>query len=346
MSLRAAGIALNLGTIRGYMVGLIQHEAPEVFARKNKLGHSYQLTNCSVRRFLHNYLGWSIRQATRAAQKLPSNVNDVLYRAFLRMACLIRDENIPSCCILNADQTQVVYSAGSGSSWNETGQRQVSILGADEKRAFTRVVGASMSGSILPPQAIYAGKTTRSVPDISSAGFARAQSLGIRFLPSMSSNYWSTLATMQSYISDHAVPFLLDQIRIHNPPVTQRCIIQIDCWSVHRSAEFRAWMSLHYPWIILQYVPGGCTGLFQACDVGLQRILKLAIRHACHQDIVQETLRSLESGIAPSEIINDSSIKTLRDRSVRWILDGYDAVNNTALVQQVSTQSHFHWYSY
>jgi hypothetical protein len=272
------------------MVGVVQHEAPEIFNRRNKLGHSYKLSNSSVQRFLHRELGWSVRRATCAAQKLPSNVENVLLRSFLRMACLIRDEEIPACCIINADQTQVVYSAGSASSWNETGQRQVSILGADEKRAFTLMVSISMSGKVLPPQAIYSGKTTRSVPDASSAGFAHAKSLGIRFVPSLTTNYWATLGTMQSYIIDHAAPFLLDQISLHGLPPTQQCILQIDCWLVHRSVDFRSWMSAHFPWITLLYVPGGCTGLFQAWDVGVQCILKLAIRQASHEDVVQETL--------------------------------------------------------
>lgn len=334
-SLRAAGVALQVGSIRGYMVGVIKHKAPEIFIQKNRSGKPYELSSSSVRRFLREELGWSPRRSTRPAQKFPPNVDTVLLKAFFRFACLIRDEAIPPCCIVNADQTQVVYSAGSGSTWNRTGERQVSVLGADEKRAFTLMVGVAMSGHLLPPQAIYAGKTTRSVPDSLSPGYARSCELGFRFLPSMKSTYWSTLSTMQLYISEHLAPFFLEQIRTNNLPDGQRCVFQIDCWSVHRSAEFRAWMSTHYPWIILQYVPGGCTGLFQACDVGIQRILKLAIRHACHEDIVEETLELLEAHVPASEIVNDSTLKTLRDRSVRWILAGYDAVNDVNLIQKV-----------
>ena len=35
-----------------------------------------------------------------------------------------------------------------------------------------------------------------------------------------------------------------------------------------------------YPWIQIHYIPANCTGLFQACDVGIQRVLKLAIKHS------------------------------------------------------------------
>jgi hypothetical protein len=165
---------------------------------------------------------------------------------------------------VNADQTHVVYSAGSGTSWTETGQRQVSILGAEEKRAFTLLVGLTMPGEVLPPQAIYFGKSARSTPEPSSPGFLAAQNLGVRFLPCMSDSYWSTLDTMKDYIIYTLVPFFIAQRLRYNLPDQQRCILQIDCWSVHRSTGFRAWMAATYPWITLQYVPGGCTGLFQA----------------------------------------------------------------------------------
>ncbi|KAG8786824.1 hypothetical protein FRC12_016212 [Ceratobasidium sp. 428] len=191
-----------------------------------------------------------------------------------------------------------------------------------------------MSGSAIPPQVIYAGKTARCTPDASSAGFACAQESGIRFVPSGTTSYWSSLETMQLYVTDHLVPYFLDQIRINNLPANQRCVFQIDCWSVHWSAKFRNWMAANYPWIVLQYVPGGCTGLFQACDVGIQRLLKLAIRQACHEDMVQETLDLLEAGADPSEIANDTTLKTLRNRSVHWVLEGYNSINNSDLVKK------------
>ncbi|KAF8599168.1 hypothetical protein BDV93DRAFT_449716 [Ceratobasidium sp. AG-I] len=308
---------------------------PEVFNRTDRSGRSFRCSEVFTRRFLHKYLNWSIRKATRAAQKFPPNVNTVLLHAFLRFACVVRDEDIPACCIVNADQTQVVYNAGSHSTWNSSGERQVHVLGVEEKRAFTLLVAVSLSGDVLPFQAIYSGKTSRSLPESTALGFAAASTLGFSLDYSGTSTYWSTQATMRRFISDILAPYFLAQRQLHNLPATQRCILQVDCWSVHRSAEFRDWMAANYSWIILQYVPGGCTGLFQACDVGIQRILKLAIRQAAHTDVVSETLEALESGIAPQDILNDQSRPTLRNRSVNWILEGYNAINKPEIVKKV-----------
>lgn len=225
---------------------------------------------------------------------------------------------------------------GSQSTWSSSGARQVNVLGLEEKRAFTLLVAASMSGDVLRFQAIYSWKTPRSLPDRLAPGFARAMELGFVVQQSNTSTYWSTQETMQHLVSNILAPYFLRQCVQHNLPDSQQCILQIDCWSVHCSEEFRTWMFTNYPWIIIQYIPGGCTGLFQACDVGLQRILKLAIRQASHADIVNETVAALEAGTAPQDIVNDQTHATLRNRSIGWILKGFDAINKPELVKKVS----------
>jgi hypothetical protein len=236
---------------------------------------------------------------------------------------------------VSADQTQVVYNTGSSSTWNNTGEQQVHVLGTEEKRAFTLLVAGSLSGSVLPFQAIYGGKMSRSLPDANALGVSEARKLGFLLDFSGSDTYWSTQSTMQHFVSLILAPYFRTQIEQHALPATQRCIFQIDCWSVHCSAEFCGWMGNNYPWIIILYVPGGCTGPFQVCDVGLQRILKLAIRQASHSDVVQETLTALESGISPEAIINDRSLPTLHNCSVNWLLKGFHAINRPEIVQKV-----------
>ncbi|KAG5649634.1 hypothetical protein H0H81_002764, partial [Sphagnurus paluster] len=61
----------------------------------------------------------------------------------------------------------------------ETGSKQVQLIGGEEKRAFTILVSVASDGTVLPMQAIYAGKTKRSQPsttapndnDLINAGF-------------------------------------------------------------------------------------------------------------------------------------------------------------------------------
>lgn len=343
LGIRATGNPLDLATIRGFMIAIISEHASELFTRVLHDGNPFRCSNQFVRNFLHKELNWSLRRPTQAAQKVPANVQQVLMKAFLRLACSIRDESIPSCCIVNSDQTQVVYSAGCQYTWHERGGKQVPVPGKEEKRAFTLLIGASNDGQLLPMQAIYQGSVNASLPQSTAPGYSQAMDNGIHFVLSMTTTYWSTQKTMQSYVNLILAPYFRRMISLHNLPPDQRCIWQIDVWSVHRSEEFHDWMSTTYPWILLHYIPGGCTGLFQACDVGLQRVAKAAVRQKALADVINETTKALQDGADVATFVNDKSIKTLRNRSVSWINEAYKVLNKPELIQKASnTLIHVH----
>ena len=140
---------------------------------------------------------------------------------------------------------------------------------------------------------------------------------------------------MKSYVIEILVPYFNEQKKHFSDRAEQKCIWQIDVWSVHRSDKFRTWMKTTYTWIIVIYVPGGCTPLLQACDVGIQKVLKLAIKKAAHRDVVTELLDKMDGGISPEAVMIDKRVGGVRDRSVGWLLEGYKAINNAEFVKQV-----------
>ncbi|KAF8317303.1 uncharacterized protein EI90DRAFT_3133952 [Cantharellus anzutake] len=89
---------------------------------------------------------------------------------------------------------------------------------------------------------------------------------------------------MKQYVEDILVPYFLEQKRRLTLPDDYHCIWKLDVWAVHTSREFREWIYSCFPWIILDYVPGGCTGLFQPCDLVVQWAFKLALED--QQEIV------------------------------------------------------------
>jgi len=64
------------------MVAIIQEKAPEVFEEVRKDGTRFKCSEAYVRKFLHK-MGWSERRATKAAQKLPENHEQILKEAHL-----------------------------------------------------------------------------------------------------------------------------------------------------------------------------------------------------------------------------------------------------------------------
>ncbi|KZV59336.1 hypothetical protein PENSPDRAFT_547351, partial [Peniophora sp. CONT] len=202
---------------------------------------------------------WSVRHATQAAQKLPTDWEDQCKRAHLRIAYSIKEHNIPSALYVNSDQTQVVYAQGASMTWAETGARQVSTVGEEEKRAFTCTVSVANDGTLLPFQAIYKGLTKVSQPAEKAPYREECISAGMLIEHSGTDTYWANQETMRHLVDQVIQPYFDRRIEELGLPATQKCIWQIDAWSVHRSEEFRTWMKKEHKNIILMFVPGGCT---------------------------------------------------------------------------------------
>ncbi|QRV88087.1 ATP-binding cassette sub-family A member 6 [Ceratobasidium sp. AG-Ba] len=118
---------------------------------------------------------------------------------------------------------------------------------------------------------------------------------------------------MQSWVMHILAPYFFAQFQHQNLPKSQRCVLQVDCWTVYRSDSFLGWMKETYPWIGIKFVPAICTGYFQARDISIQRVLKIAIRKAAQTDIVAETQKL---------------------RSVQWLVHEYRTIKNNGMVKK------------
>ncbi|KAK6996843.1 hypothetical protein R3P38DRAFT_3626103 [Favolaschia claudopus] len=105
--LREAGAALNLICVRAIIVATTQKMAPEVFEKRYADGSYFKVSDSYCRAFLRVTMEWSERKATKAAQHLPKNWEDVCERAALRRAYIIKKEDIPAELIVNSDQSRI-----------------------------------------------------------------------------------------------------------------------------------------------------------------------------------------------------------------------------------------------
>jgi hypothetical protein len=156
------------------------------------------------------------------------------------------------------------------------------------------LVSISASGDALPFQVIYCSKTTHTLPMKSTPQFKEVQCLGFKLCFSNTDTYWSTFKLMCDYVHVILAPYWTRQKELVGAPDDQECILHLDVWSVHKSIQFHTWLDQHYSWIKYYFVPGGCTGIAQPCDVGVQHPFKLAIKRSQHADIVEESLLLLK----------------------------------------------------
>jgi len=289
-----------------------------------------------MRRWVKKELGWTERKATRAAQKIPDNWEDVCEQSTLRIAYQIKEFDISEAAFfVNTDQTQVVFAPGDKLTYAPVGAKQVSLVGGDEKRAFTVLVAIASDGTLLPFQVIYEGKSERSCPSPKAPHYDELLATGARLEFSGTKTYWSNIHTMQLWVDNTLAPYFNRRKQEFNRPESQRTVLQWDVWSVHRSEEMRTWMRENHPTILVDYVPGGCTGVHQACDVGIQRSFKHSIKRSYHQTMVEQMLEQMKDG--KLDVAFDKRVGVLRDQSVGWLWDAFNSLNKKDFVKRVRT---------
>src|SRR5258708_38344331 len=194
----------------------------------------------------------------------------------------------------------------------------------------------SASGVLLPFQAIFKGKTKVSLPSASSLCSDEADRLDFLFEFSGTDNYWANIKMMKSFVIVILVPYFITEKECLSLDPLQECIWQLDVWSVHASLKFQTWMFDNYPWIILNYIPGGCTGLWQPCDVGIQRILKLAVKHSQQTTVVHKVYSHIQQRMVACDISLDPILRMLRDRPPPTPVNTPNPLHNAMWIQKVS----------
>ncbi|KAF8609641.1 hypothetical protein BDV93DRAFT_432127 [Ceratobasidium sp. AG-I] len=313
--MRLSGTLITRAVAKSVVLAFIRTDAPALFQDPR-----FQCSDSFIRRLLKDWLDWSWRTVTQAAQKLPENHVTRCIDLAHRLTWNIAMHNVPPELVINADQTGISYLGTGRKTWELKGSNQVSGVGKDEKRQFTLMVGVTAAGQILPFQSIFKGSTAASLP----SAFSRTPCEDHDFLfTSGGDKHWSSLGSMKQWVTKVLIKHVRrEQLRLSLPP-TQKAIIVLDCWSVHRGEPFRTWLKTTYPCLILLFIPGGCTGVAQPCDTNVNRILKHLIKSSCVEYLAQETQAQLKRGVKPADVFIDTTVGTLRNASTAWILSAW-----------------------
>jgi len=194
-------------------------------------------------------------------------------------------------------------------------------------------MSVAANGTLLPFQAIYKGLTNKSLLESLTLNHNKVIKADFLLEFSGTKTYWSNQQTMWSFVDNILTPYFdVEKVKLNLLPC-QKALWQIDIWSVHHLKEFHNWMSKHHPQICLDFVPGGCTGVHQPCDVGIQWPFKLSVKQSYHEDIVKEILTQVDKGKTTLKI--DDCLPVLQNCSVWWLWNAYKAVNKEGLIKKV-----------
>lgn len=177
--------------------------------------------------------------------------------------------------------------------------------------------------------------TDRCLPSKEDLAAARAAGFDYTY----TENHWADKRTTKQHFDRIVAPFLRRQREKLGLPPDFPAVVILDCWSVHISAEIRAWVAKAHPDVRVLFVPANCTGRMQPCDLAGQRELKCALRaigtmYASVQ--VEAALNALDGmGLSPEEreqkiaegfIKIDTSISALKPYLGDWHLEAFKSL--------------------
>jgi hypothetical protein len=73
--------------------------------------------------------------------------------------------------------------------------------------------------------------------------------------------------------------------------------------------------------------PAGVLGC-----IGIQHVPKQSMKRSAHRDIINETTTQLDSGISATMLKLDTTLGTLGNQSVGWLVNAYHDINNKDLI--------------
>jgi hypothetical protein len=243
--------------------------------------------------------------------------------------------------VINYDQTGNYILPNGSHTFEQRGAKQVAVTAKDEKRAYTISMATCVGGKPLPTEQIWSGKSKLSLPKETADGYKEAKAYGFQFSFAASekkTSHFSTQSTMRDWITNVLIPYTKAVIEA-DPDLDedQKIILYIDIYPVHTSQEFRD-LVFKLGNIILIFVPGNCTGIFQPQDVGLQRVAKHKLKQSMLEYLVHCYEEQITAGITPDKVVFSSSYPVLRDASVRACVDLYgwlESQDGEAVIKRV-----------
>ena len=213
-----------------------------------------------VSRFLHQN-NMVHRIATHTSQKPPEAACEDA-RSYLKLV-------VPMCVghtrdpkfTINMDQTNQFYGSSPKSTINVRGQRTVNMRkGAEESKRCTVAITVTASGQMLQPFIVYKGVKggtidRRELPQHPSGAVYTVQNKA-----------WFNEDVMLHWVEHILAPY------VATAPVTIIPILFLDSFRVHMMGNVAN--AIQNLGVQVEFIPGGCTGLVQPIDVGINKPYK------------------------------------------------------------------------
>ena len=177
---RLAGTVISRKTVVAIGTGVVKANEPKIL---KEFDGSLELTEGWTQKVLKSVDWVKRKEATGKVEPCPKFLDQEKFTFQRAISKFVPDHDITLELVLNLDQTPISYLSLGKYKFDLKGSKTVPIKGVDDKRRITATFTVTTSGSFLPVQLIYSGKTKRSIPE-----YDFPSCFDVTFTP----NHWSS----------------------------------------------------------------------------------------------------------------------------------------------------------
>ena len=278
-----------------------------------KYGGHIELTDGWGRHVLES-MKWAKRKGTTGKVEPSQQFLDEEKLTFQRnISTIIEDHDIPKDLILNLDQTPLSYAFPGKYTFNPKGAKTVPTKGVDDKRQITATFSISMTGSFLPMQLIYEGKTRRCLPN-----YDFPKDFNVTYSP----NHWSNTEKSVELFQKVIFPYLKNVKLSKKYPKEQVSLIIIYTFKGQDNDIVLNLCKKHFCQVVI--APHNLTNKFQPLDITVNKPAKSFISNKYNEWFSEQVAKQLLKGIPPADIQVSLNLDELKVMHARWISALYD----------------------
>ena len=307
-SMRDGGAVVNTSIAIAVATGVARKRDRSLL--KDNGGH-LELTKSWGKSLLHR-MGFVKRKGNTKC-KVPVECFEALKSQFLEdIKATIEMQDIPPELVINWDQTGIKLVPVSSWTMEQRGSQRVEISGIDDKRQITAVFAATAIGDFLPPQVIYKGKSSKSLP---STTFPADWS--ITFTP----NRWSNEETMKVYIEEIIAPYVRQTRERLSLSEDHPALAIFDVFKGQCTEDVLQLLEDNN--IEHVQVPPNCTDRLQPLDLSVNKPAKDFLRSRFQEWYADQIFDQLDGEEAQQQPV-DMRLSIMKPLGAKWLISLYD----------------------
>ena len=290
--------------------------AKALIARYPEYNHG-DLDSSSWAKSLFKRMAFVKRMSKNGKVEIPEGAKKTKLNLCIFMTVTTAEENkVPSCFILNLDQTSLKYIPVGRQSLAKTGSKSVSIAGSTDKRSITGTFIIFLSDNFLPMQLIYGGKTKQFLPR-----FKFPESFSLSANPKHFSNKAESLKVIKEII----LPYVKQQRQELEKP-DQPAILIMDVFRNQMTEDVVLILRTNNIWLVK--VPNNMTHLLQSLDLTVNGHCKPFMKGMFAEWYRKQVKEALSHGKQVEDIEIKFYLTVIKPLHAKWLMQFFNHITS------------------